>query len=64
MHKNDAVEQAYNNGFCKGRRYGVCEFCGYLIAQADESGVVRYERIAEHARDYLDRLQAKEGERK
>ena len=56
MHENDATEQAFKNG----RRYGVSEFCGYLIANANESGVVHYERITELAKEYLDLLKAKE----
>lgn len=60
MHDKDAIEQAYKNGYNKGLVYGACGFCGFLIAKADEKGVIHYYDLAELAVEYTDILKEKE----
>lgn len=60
MNENDATEQAYKNGYNKGLVYGACGFRGYLIAKADEKGMVHYGDLGELAREYTDILREKE----
>lgn len=66
MNEHDATEQAYNNGYAKGRRYGACGFAGYLLAYAGEDGKISVDEINGFCRDYialLERSERQEGNR-
>lgn len=61
MNENDAIEQAYCNGYdigskagynC-GRRYGVCEFEAYLFAWSYTHGDIKIDDLPELRVAYL-----------
>ena len=61
MNDNDAIEQAYRNGYDIGskagydigRRYGVCEFEAYLFAWAYANGDIKIDDLPELRVAYL-----------
>ena len=68
MNENDAIEQAYRNGYeCGreiGRRCGVCEFAAFLIAVADREDKISTADIAVLREKYTSMLeQSKEDKR-
>jgi flagellar biosynthesis/type III secretory pathway protein FliH len=68
MNENDAIEQAYRNGYeqgrAAGRRCGVCEFAAFLIAVADNEDKITTADIATLREKYTAILeQSKEDKR-
>lgn len=61
MHDNDALKQAYCNGYEEGnkagyntgRRYGVCEFEAYLFAWSYAHGDIKIDDLPELREAYL-----------
>lgn len=70
MNDNDAIEQAYRNGYDIGskagydigRRYGVCEFEAYLFAWAYANGDrdIKIDDLSELRETYLDFVEGSE----
>lgn len=71
MNDNDALEQAYCNGYEDGskagydigRRYGVCEFEAYLFAWAYANGGIKdikIDDLSELRETYLDFVEGSE----
>jgi hypothetical protein len=62
MNDNDAIEQAYRNGYDigskagydTGRRYGVCEFEAYLFIWACEHGDIKSVDLPKMRETYLE----------
>lgn len=65
MYDNDAIEQAYRNGYKggyeegnkagynTGRRYGVCEFEAYLFAWSYAHGDIKIDDLPKLRETYL-----------